>query len=103
MNATNTHTPGPWRVYRIGERVAVETCENPALIVAAATLTGDPKEQEANARLIAAAPALLAALDVLLNSVDAVEIPAQGDGSKMAALYYAMEDARAALRLARGS
>lgn len=60
MNAQ--HTPGPWRVYRIGERVAVETCENPALIVAAATLTGDPKEQEANARLIAASPTMYAAL-----------------------------------------
>ena len=64
MPETTKHTPGPWRadwvnVYRKDDHLA-DCCPK--------AKNGIPLEQkEANARLIAAAPELLAALKALVN------------------------------------
>ena len=71
-----THTAGPWRVERIGW-----TEVNPLEIWAAgsqsmtlAQIIGRPSpEIEANARLIAAAPALLEALQELMHCLSHIE------------------------------
>jgi hypothetical protein len=67
------HTPGPWKAQPRegieGQWEVVSTCETEWLIAAAAPhIDGDP--DEANARLIAAAPELLEALLGLRLYVD---------------------------------
>jgi hypothetical protein len=71
----SSHTPGPW-VYDSGVFYAQcqldknnQTYEYPI----AETLSGRPEDEEANARLIAAAPDLLAALEMLLALVETNE------------------------------
>jgi len=59
-----THTPGPWQA--IGS--AIEDCAEPRTVVAFANDNGPTESEErANARLIAAAPDLLAALEKRLK------------------------------------
>lgn len=52
------HTPGPWVVGNVGEVVAGGTT--------LADVYGDDEQADVDARLIAAAPDLLAALELLL-------------------------------------
>jgi predicted Rossmann fold nucleotide-binding protein DprA/Smf involved in DNA uptake len=58
------HTQGPWRVVRTGKLVIIGT-----KVIASVGPAHDP-ECEANARLIAAAPALLQAVRDLLLALD---------------------------------
>ena len=65
------HTPGPWNYYKHGPRgdngkVKVETATEVIAVVA----QRDEAEQFANARLIAAAPRLLAELKALADQFD---------------------------------
>lgn len=64
---TQHHTPGPWRLNRqrveYGPYVAGDGW-------CVAIVLRDPVEQEANARLIAAAPELLVALEQLVEAHD---------------------------------
>jgi len=69
---TATHTPGPWKVHG----TAIETSDpGPADVIAHvydgpdAPCNGDP---EANARLIAAAPAMKSGLYVAANTMESV-------------------------------
>ena len=68
------HTPGPWhigvRTYHAGRDVYGPKGEPVA--VADDAITATP-EAEANARLIAAAPELLAALQAIMDDPDAVD------------------------------
>ncbi len=64
---TAAHTPGPWRISR-GDVIA-DTKDGTATRNVARVDTGFP-ENDANARLIAAAPEMLAALNFLLNAPD---------------------------------
>jgi hypothetical protein len=58
------HTPGPWKIKQVEDSTTVEVRDVYGLLVAE---VGDTSlEDEANARLIAAAPALLEALKVML-------------------------------------
>ena len=75
----NKHTPGPWRLewweYK-GRREPVLTVRTDADAVAQVMGlwrdgADDSDERQANARLIAAAPDLLAALESLLNETNA--------------------------------
>jgi len=65
-NHVGHHTPGPWAQWRQnnGITIAPELCEFDVALVYDIGVGGDEHEgeDEANARLIAAAPALLAAL-----------------------------------------
>lgn len=72
-----THTPGPWRVdifrYNAPGREAVPTIVTPADAIAEACPLWCPDDREAerlaNARLIAAAPDLLAACQAALSQL----------------------------------
>ena len=58
-----THTPGPWKVYRTKDGTAIlgiGDAESGGITDANFGLWRSGEEREANARLIAAAPALLA-------------------------------------------
>lgn len=55
------HTPGPWQAVALAVRWAVTTTAKPRTFNIC-IINNDRDEQEANARLIAAAPELLAAL-----------------------------------------
>ena len=71
---TAKHTPGPWVVRTIDQSLAtVETQDGEYIICAAAQLRGDDwktehAERKANARLIAAAPELLEALQFVMTA-----------------------------------
>lgn len=77
---TNNHTPGPWSYHKWGKgsgtRFGIETADHRHGIASvapnenASTLLS-MSEHEANARLIAAAPELLAALQKIFAWVDA--------------------------------
>jgi hypothetical protein len=99
--ATHAHTPGPWTVKN---RTSVMAGESQ--IAFAGFKGGDwPQEdferEAANARLIAAAPALLAALRDLLKCVDC-QNPIGPDGKSL--MFWsgspAQDAARAAITLA---
>jgi hypothetical protein len=97
------HTPGPWKVDAEGkDRYIVaqhETGEYTfALLRHGFGMSGSKQELEANARLIAAAPSLLAALEDLLDLGRAGFI----QGADIA-VTRAVEEARAAVAAARGS
>ena len=63
------HTPGPWQARAGLSRWNVTTCEKPRTFNICAINT-DRIEQAANARLIAAAPELLAACEEAIRYVD---------------------------------
>jgi hypothetical protein len=56
------HTPGPWKVHTEGKKTGILTSDNVDHVATVHNLY----RQEANARLIAAAPELLEALAVFL-------------------------------------
>jgi hypothetical protein len=91
-NATQTHTPGPWRSegqYVIGEGNQ---------LIAVAGRSTEPEiriAHEANARLIAAAPDLLAACE-LMESVYRQNVVNPGEPSSV------LEALQAAIAKARG-
>lgn len=93
-----THTPGPWTITRESDThpLAIQTAEG---TVAYVRHMGRPDpEWQANARLIAAAPELLAALE---SMVDMFERHIDGrPGPDDAAARW--DDARAAIAKARG-
>ena len=76
MGNTNKsqHTPGPWRVTQPWAGFSSLTGANGGLIFGLAAGCDDEKQSdevcEANARLIAAAPDLLCALEVVLAAVN---------------------------------
>ena len=75
MSHTKTaqHTPGPWRA-EFGERAhgtsGALVRDRIGIVAEAYPRNPSGTEQTANARLIAAAPDLLAALNAILNDVD---------------------------------
>lgn len=80
-NDKGKHTPGPWKVGRLPLRLEVD--ENPIPLIythdggleiaQVRTSAPEPGEREANARLIAAAPDLLAACKAALDMGDEFE------------------------------
>jgi hypothetical protein len=58
-----THTPGPWEIEQIG--VATTINGNGGIVAEVYSDTGNQQEEDANARLIAAAPDMLEALKAL--------------------------------------
>ncbi len=64
--STKTHTPGPWRVHPKNNERVIQSSEDIAVMCG---IFRDTIEREANARLIAAAPELLAMVKKLRNYV----------------------------------
>ena len=92
----SAHTPGPWQYLRSPSGpIRVGPSHNCTVAVAPFPPTGD---QEANARLIAAAPELFDALNALVNAVS------PDDNDKSCEPYFrpALKAARAALAKAQG-
>ena len=87
---TTQHTPGPWTTSSLpnGTEWTVSIDGGDML----ADLTGCPNEQ-ANARLIAAAPDLLAALQIAENALD---MYSGGQSSDLAAIRIAIDKATGA-------
>lgn len=90
-----TFTPGPWLVGRVGNHLSIEATVGPGLGHEVAMIRdfGDGPDSAipvmANAKLIAAAPDLLAALKAMLESLhethyeayeQAVEVVARAEG-----------------------
>lgn len=99
------HTPGPWVVWTANEEIGSVTTADGMIAIAQAQQTrrifkeSDHDERRANARLIAAAPDLLAALQRLHDdTADYVRINNLGDPYQ----NKNMRDARDALVKARG-
>ena len=88
----NKHTPGPWRIGTPPPNGEQTIGTQQGLMVAVAT-TGAGTPTEANARLIAAAPDLLEALNALADYVD----DRAGDNE-----CRPLENARAAIAKAEG-
>lgn len=112
--STEKHTPGPWTFLEDGDAEALHNCRplticSPGKDDLAEVFSDEdstvaiPREQAiANARLIAAAPALAAALLALLPEVDS-EIEQRkhsGNADDWKALERLSNDAHAALRAA---
>lgn len=66
--ADQKHTPGPWDVFEGTVCIYTTTLEKGAGVAMAGMAARTPEEQQANARLIAAAPELLEAVELLLFS-----------------------------------
>lgn len=87
------HTAGPWRV----NGYAIEDCASPTTPIAGLNYVDDESEAAGNARLIAAAPDLLAALTAYVAFQHGGKInPNPECGERLCA------DARAAIAKARG-
>lgn len=67
---TTTHTPGPWQMYPSSEQMQVNVGVPDSAIGHAIAFGNTQAEAQANARLIAAAPDLLAALQYVLDAHD---------------------------------
>lgn len=103
--AKHTHTPGPWEAL-LGDaeghgKYSINTTKKEDLIYVAETIGGLGDETEgANARLIAAAPQLLEALE---NYVMTIAVGGGNDRHEfMAKIREADNAARAAIKAARG-
>ena len=75
MSSPRQHTPGPWSaVSYINGKIALEDDQGLGTIALVDTVhtIKDPREQEANARLIASAPDLLAELERTEASLTAI-------------------------------
>jgi hypothetical protein len=89
-----SHTPGPWG-FRLDNDVAIITSDS-WWDFAEVQVNPDNAQGEANARLIAAAPELLAALEELYHLIDDAH-----DGDRVFTLELAQK-AKAAIAKARG-
>lgn len=89
------HTPGPWMLEASGIRVLTAPGRSP-IDMGFSGLTQE--HDKANARLIVAAPELLAALKLAVSYAEAMERALNVSGQRNATL----EDARAAIAKAEG-
>ena len=106
MPPLSGHTPGPWVVaYGSVYRDLPGICENGGIRIAQMDRSEPhtaPTERDANARLIAAAPELLAALESAANQFDfAVRALAQGQTVSISSLQNCAAAARAAISKAK--
>lgn len=99
MDSRDNHTPGAWHPFIMGDTVAVMDDEGREIIqwtgfdgATADGATSLPR-QRANARLIAAAPDLLRALQNIINGIEtgAVRIETEQDETWSNAFYQAQQ------------
>ena len=98
------HTPGPWSYKDNGHYFDVGVIEDGHDMVYPAVCIGVMKYDEANARLITAAPDLLAALDMILEYIERRKRYSDIEHySEIDRNYETMvADAKAAIKKARG-
>jgi len=92
------HTKGPWRVGDAGHTVFGKNEGKPSPEIVCCNLT------KANAALIASAPELLDALEILMRHFDRSEVNASGEvvPANINRKFAAVDIARKAIRKARG-
>lgn len=97
----SAHTPGPWFTSRPHGTIYIEARLRGSTLqeVAAVGPTEAPEQQEANARLVAAAPELLEALQLL----EAEMVLSGNAGSEDYGWKPAIEKTRAAIAKATGA
>lgn len=100
---TDQHTPGPWEVQRMGSKQFIWDCAPyPGSVPIAEVIAGRYVGEKArNARLIAAAPDLLTALNGLFEHCAMVH-KHWGDGNNQKEADAAIAAARAAIAAATG-
>ena len=98
---TASHTPGPWKMIEVGNSIGIVPAKRPPGVskrdiedIAAVNLDGDQYDAHANARLIAAAPDLLAACESALKAMVEGENDLCELTSTMAMLEAAIAKAR---------
>ena len=92
------HTPGPWTAYKSTSYLD----ETPSWIVPGVAHCGDGELSEANARLIAAAPDMLAALERVWEAYSPQYVSAMADDCERTALDDAFDTVRSVIAKARG-
>jgi hypothetical protein len=105
---TNAHTPGPWVSENDGGRLVIlgmDRCDTGIQVEPLYPVGGDPecpdyKTWEANARLIAAAPALLEACKAVVESMSAA--PVLETDWKLPGSYDAWKSCVVAIEAAEG-
>lgn len=99
-----SHTPGPWEIgeEQFGAQVMVFAGEREVADCGHNFSDCGNEEDRANARLIAAAPELLAALDRLLETVEDEMVGLIDRKTIRARKVANITEARAAIRAARG-
>lgn len=88
------HTPGPWEAVNLNRRPVVYMGRQGHGV---SMPVAPHAEQKANARLIAAAPKMLEALQASIRAAGAFHL---GEGDHMDAIQEAADEARAAIALA---
>lgn len=106
----SAHTPGPWRLHFWAENVGISAdrpkqrdCETVATVYRGpetASYATDREKADANARLIAAAPDLLEALDGVIGFID--DLALLGGMTANGGAQERLDAARAAIAKARG-
>jgi hypothetical protein len=92
MNEKDKHTSGPWTVESDGSTVVMG---GQCVIVAPAKDGSTREEEKANAALIAAAPCLLAALELIVPDMQHyVSTHGSGPDKRLDVAYAAIERAR---------
>lgn len=104
QNETTRFTPGPWRLSTAEENSDGRTVRGPDSEIIAQTKRGflrDDDRAKANAALIASAPEMLAALELLMRA-ESMQKGAR-DGCTMGEISQAIDAARAAIAKARAT
>lgn len=99
------HTPGPWKIF-VGQRTNPATMRTEFLFAQYAMLNTRVKDYEtasANARLIAAAPDMLAALQGILSNAGYTEGQAEPTIHSLIVARHCLDAARAAVAKAEGN
>ena len=103
MNNTTKHTPGPWRVSRQARYITIKgsTGRTVARVLFSSTWQGDKgtATEDSDSRLISAAPALLEALQALMERASALDQSATEEGLRNCS---AVANARQAIAQATG-
>ena len=103
-----THTPGPWRVTEVTTEGRIGTASGELIATVFVGMTGDRLDfarKEADTRLIASAPDLLAALEAVKDAAIALEIDYRnrwGENSTTTILHNRIAEAIAVCARAKG-
>ena len=102
----NGHTPGPWRVTKRGDgHTYIEDARYKTAVACMVARSDGPEENTANARLIAAAPQLLEALEATLSAYCQLRIRLSSEEISRIDAQAAVDikhQARQAIEAARG-
>ena len=69
------HTPGPWRVVRVAAGFTIRAASRAVATLPSLVVRGRRQQAEADAHLIAAAPELLEALQLMVTWEDWIDDP----------------------------